>query len=344
MLGFRQLVGYRNPTLRELFTEQQFGDKKLIGGHGFFLKKYDVINNSIFVENIDRFNEQVLRQVYPDDPDVIPVEFTQAQLSNLDLLKDGVVSSQYASHLRPEQLVSFELGYRNLLVDGNLVVDVNSYFNVYNNMIGFAEVVGTDTSPLKDLFLAANQANSIAESERYSYFAKSTSKVKTAGISALVDYTSTDYFILGLNMGLNWIQQSDNDPIAPGFNTPNFRINISAGHRQIAGRLGFKYTLRIRSAFDWESNFESGRVESYSVSDVQFNYNIHSISSVLKAGFSNVGNEYYTDVYGGPRVGAIFYLSATYNLNFNKQLISYDEINKCVIGNYFIVNRLLQLG
>jgi len=85
------------------------------------------------------------------------------------------------------------------------------------------------------------------------------------------------------------------------------------GHNNIAKNMGFKVILRTRSSFDWESNFGDGVVDDYFNLDFQLNWRLPTIKSMLKFGMSNLGNEYYANTFGGPRIGALPYLQLTYD-------------------------------
>ena len=81
----------------------------------------------------------------------------------------------------------------------------------------------------------------------------------------------------------------------------------------MAKNLGFKFTLRTRRAFQWESNFGDGEVDSYINLDAQMNLRLPKIHSMIKAGLSNLGNDYYVTTFGGPGIGAIPYIQITYD-------------------------------
>ena len=57
------------------------------------------------------------------------------------------------SPTRPERIISFEVGYKSVLLNNKLVVDIDAYTNKYDGFLGQVEVavpasdkVGTDAS------------------------------------------------------------------------------------------------------------------------------------------------------------------------------------------------------
>ena len=91
------------------------------------------------------------------------------------------------------------------------------------------------------------------------------------------------------------------------------KTNISFGNRRIGKNLGFNVTYRYQSQFRWESNFAIGDVPEIHNFDAQLSYKVSQLKSVLKLGGSNIFNSRYYQNYGGPTIGAIYYLSITFD-------------------------------
>lgn len=63
----------------------------------------------------------------------------------------------------------------------------------------------------------------------------------------------------------------------------------------------------------------TGLIHTYNMLDVQVNY-VHVPSNfTLKMGASNVLNNQQVQVYGGPRIGRMAYISLAYAFNHQKQ-------------------------
>ncbi|MFN8690849.1 MAG: TonB-dependent receptor, partial [Cyclobacteriaceae bacterium] len=97
------------------------------------------------------------------------------------------------------------------------------------------------------------------------------------------------------------------------FNTPEHKYNISFGNRKVTDKLGFNIAYRWQDQFLWESSFAQGQVPSIGTVDAQVSYRLSGLKSVLKVGGSNITNERYVLNYGGPTLGAIYYVSVTFD-------------------------------
>ena len=61
-------------------------------------------------------------------------------------------------------------------------------------------------------------------------------------------------------------------------------------------RIQAKATVRMRTDFQWESNFGDGVVERFAIVDVQVTKDIPSLHAHVKIGVSNALNSYYGSV------------------------------------------------
>jgi outer membrane receptor protein involved in Fe transport len=74
--------------------------------------------------------------------------------------------------------------------------------------------------------------------------------------------------------------------------------------------------MRWQEEFEWQSSFTipaNGNVPSYTTLDAQVTYKLNSTKSTLKLGGSNILNKKYIQSLGGPNIGAIYYLSITFD-------------------------------
>ena len=309
--------GFRFPNLRETFTFQNLGSAWLVGGLGPLIEPLDLAGTAMFQQAVDEFNRQVAIAINPD-PEVNPVRFNQdqAEFLNLPILEAGLVAPGDIQAIRPEQIRTIEFGYKSVLSNKRLFVDLTYYHNTYDDFIGIIRVIKPKTSPQLDLFVAARQVNNSTEREQFFIYNNARETVRSQGISANVDYTSTGGFVLGVNAAWAALSSDPSDPIIPGFNTPSFKANYTLGHNNITKNLGFKINVRTRSSYPWESNFGDGEVDSYFNIDMQLNLRLPAIHSLIKAGMSNLGNEYYDNTFGGPRIGALPYIQITYDPMF----------------------------
>ncbi len=310
-------TGFRFPNLRETFTNQNLGSAQLIGGLWPLISPLNLAGNTFFQQTVDQFNQAVESNTNPD-PEVNPIRFNQeqAELLNLSILESGLVSDSQINEIKPEQIRTIEFGYKSVLANNKLLIDFTYYHNTYQDFIGIVRLVKPKTSPLQDMFLAARQINNSTEREVFFIYNNARETVRSQGISVNIDFTSTGGFIVGINGAWAALNSDPSDPIIPGFNTPKLKINYTLGHNNITPNMGFKVNLRTRTSYDWESNFGDGRVDDYFNIDVQLNLRLPTINSLLKFGMSNLGNEYYANTFGGPRIGALPYVQITYDPMF----------------------------
>ena len=182
--------------------------------------------------------------------------------------------------------------------------------------MGIVRVHKPRTDPGVDLFAAAGQINNTGEKDVYFIYSNAREQVRSQGFSFNLDYSSTGGFVLGLNGAWAALSSDADDPIIPGFNTPKIKLNYTLGHNNITKNIGFKISLRTRSSYLWESNLGDGEVMDYFNMDVQINWRLTGIQSMLKFGMSNLGNSYYANIFGGPRIGALPYIQLTYDPMF----------------------------
>ncbi|MFN7838286.1 MAG: TonB-dependent receptor, partial [Bacteroidota bacterium] len=97
------------------------------------------------------------------------------------------------------------------------------------------------------------------------------------------------------------------------FNTPEHKFNLGFGNRKLTDKIGFNVNYRYQNAFLWESTFAQGIVPEVGVVDAQVSYKLKNLKSMVKIGGSNLTNERYVLNYGGPTLGAVYYVSITFD-------------------------------
>lgn len=208
--------------------------------------------------------------------------------------------------IRPEQVRSFEVGYRTTLWD-KTYVDASYYFSRYKDFIGFQ--IGVDVYFDQNLLPQGTQA--------YRYAANSKNIVTTQGFSVGVSHYFAKYYQFSGNYSWNRLNTKIDDPIIPAFNTPEHKFNLGISGRDVkignVENIGFNINYKWIQGFVFEGSPQfTGNIPSYDLVDVQVNYKITKINSTLKLGASNVLNNRVYQVYGGPRVGRMAYISLLY--------------------------------
>jgi len=307
------LTGFRNPGVKEQFINKDLGTARYLGGLNNVNSSYLIPLNSIYLDNVNEFNEAVNADIIDEKN---PYNLEQAIANNLDILEAGIVQEEDMKELVPEQVISFEIGYKTRIKKA-LYLDAVYYNSIYNDFIGIAKVVKPRTSPQVSMLTAATQVNKSAQSDQYYVNVNSGERIGIQGVALGYKWLMPMGSVLSGNLAWADIRTDVDDPVAPGFNTPGFKSNLSLQNRKMDQmennpgfkNVGFKITWRYQSRFYWESPFGDGWVEPVSTFDIQSSININKPKAVLKFGASNIFNNKFTYSFGGPNIGVMFYAS-----------------------------------
>ncbi len=209
-------------------------------------------------------------------------------------------------YVKPEQLVSYEIGYKGL-ISQNFIVDLNGYYTSYKDFIGGDDVAAK--------YQTVHQGTTFAPGTIYSPYRNSPEDVTSTGIGLGLTYNFLKgYFVTGnYNYATFDSKQSDGSTFRAGFNTPENKFTVGVGNRKLTKNLGFNFNFRWQEEFLWQSDFGDWIVPEFGVFDAQFSYRIPSIKTIAKIGGTNLfGKDYRTNL-GGPFVGQQYYLSLTFD-------------------------------
>jgi hypothetical protein len=229
--------------------------------------------------------------------------------------------------VKPEEVQAFELGYRSQYEGIN--VDINGYYNIYNNFIGNLNVVAPLYGTASETFDFAQGAPTyVANPAVQTLHALANGNIR---VFQLYTNTSLEVQSLGFGIGLskkmlgnydfgvsyNYAEFQFDKAKAPGFeasfNTPKHRVKASVGNDKLIKNLGFNASVRWNSEYLWESTMVDGMIASATVFDAQINYGIPKLKSVLKIGAANIGNREYIQVLGAGAIGQQYFASWTLN-------------------------------
>lgn len=274
-------TGYRNPTTQDQYIDLAVGggSTRLIGGLPGSISAKDLyVNKGATSKSYGAF----LASAAAGTPNPGLLSFY-----NFDV-----------GGLRPERVKSFELGYKGL-VTKELLIDAYGYYSIFNDFIGGAEVYQNPIpSPGKP-------------TTKFNVPVNVTGEVKTYGGAFGVDYLVGKFNVSG-NLSYNKISDLPANFIN-NFNTPEYRMNVGLGNKEIAKNIGFNVQYRWQDKFNWSSTFSTGVVPSFSTIDAQMNFKVPSVQSIIKIGGSNILNKYYSTSAGNPEVGAVYYVSFAFN-------------------------------
>jgi iron complex outermembrane recepter protein len=236
----------------------------------------------------------------------------------------GLLQPANINYVKPEQIKAFEVGYKGLTLNKTLLFDANYYYSSYNNFILNSTVIQPRYNQV-----VRNESNTgnegvafdVATSsfQPYQLYTNATQKVAAQGASLGLTYSLPRGYTISGNTNWNKLHlNKDNDPDqTPGFNTPEWKFNLTFANRNFYKNTGFSVAYRWSDAYIWQSTFISGindaEIPAYGTLDAQVSYKVPSLKSILKIGGSNITNNYYRTVYGGPYVGGVYYVSITFD-------------------------------
>ena len=278
-LRFSYQTAYRFPSTQQQWIDLQVGGGiRLVGGIPYFNTKYN---------------------------------FATTPTYTYESLQAGTPQLYNAKEFKPETVKSFEAGYKGLLFNGKLLVDLYGYFGQYNDFIYRKVLVQSKTgSPI--------QQSDTTNGNAFSVPVNSVEKVKTFGYGIGLDYNLVKNYTIGFNFSSDELKDV---PTTPGFfsyfNAPKVRINVSLANNGFGYKklLGFNIVYKYQDSFYYQGDFASGYVPSAQTLDAQFSIKFPKANSIVKFGANNLLNQYYINAIGNSRVGGLYYISFGYNLN-----------------------------
>jgi outer membrane cobalamin receptor len=290
--------GYRFPSIFEALSYVNNGRVKRVGSLPYIDKGLGYLENSYTQQSVVNFNAAVSAQGNTN----------QAALANRDLLVPADLPNA-----RPERITSFEVGYKSVLLDNTLVVDIDAYINSYDGFLGQVQVfvphgvtIGTDTAVLAMLDKNRNSQ------DRYRVYTNAKNTYHNFGSALAVTYNFYKKYTLGGALNYNQMKSNKtNDVFVTGFNTPKWSGNISFGNREIVKNIGFNIVWRWQDSFLWESPLVTGNISAFSTVDAQVSFRLPKLYSTIKLGGSNLFDHRYLQYAGGPTIGGLYYAAIT---------------------------------
>ena len=300
-------TAFRNPTTQNQHIDLDIVSRRLLGGLPQYAQKYEVDQNSYTLSSVDTYTKAILDE--------------GATLEALldDDLRGILETSEPYDPVQPERIQSFEIGYKSIIAD-KIFIDGVFYFNTYKDFIGAYRVRkanGDIDSP--DISSRIGARASLLSGTSNNTFDMATNfkeKISAYGAALELNYSFSRGYMLGGNWNWNVLDkktQEKHKDFYFAFNTPQHKFNLQLTNRHLLGNLGFNIIFRWQSSFRWESTFAIGDVEKVGTLDAQISYKISSLKTMLKIGGDNLLNKQYVMNYGGPEMGAIFYISLTFD-------------------------------
>jgi outer membrane receptor protein involved in Fe transport len=303
-------LGYRFPALFEALSYVNNGRVKRVGSLSYINEGLGYLENSYTQASVINFNAAVSAAGNSDS----------AALANRNLL--AVANLPKAS---PEKINSIEIGYKTILLENKLILDLDAYSNEYSGFLGQVQVfvpkgetVGSDAAVIamldrnRDATAATATTAASKGQDRYRVYTNAKNKYRNYGAALGVTYNFYKKYLISGNVNFNKMKSNaTNDIFVTGFNTPQWTANLSFGNREIVKNMGFSVVWRWQDAFLWESPLVTGNIGSYSTVDAQVSFRFPKLKTSLKLGGANVLNNRYIQYAGGPTIGALYYAAVT---------------------------------
>ena len=302
--------GYRFPALFEALSYVNNGRVKRVGSLPYINEGLGYLDNSYTQASVINFNAAVSAAGNSDS----------AALANRNLL-------QWANlpKAKPEEITSFEIGYKSILLDNKLVIDIDAYSNTYHGFLGQVQVfvpkgetVGSDAAVLamldrnRDATAATATTAASQGQDRYRVYTNAKNVYHNFGSALGITYVFYKKFTVAGNVNFNKMKANKTDDIfVTGFNTPEWSSNLSFGNREVVKNIGFNITWRWQDAFLWESPLVTGRISAYNTVDAQVSFHLPKAKTTIKLGGSDIFNNRYLQYAGGPTLGALYYAAIT---------------------------------
>jgi iron complex outermembrane receptor protein len=294
--------GYRFPSLFEALSYVNNGGVRRVGGLSEVNNGLGYLENSYTLASINNYTNAVNNDVANGQ------NKTTAGLNERALLQQTNLSP-----IKPEQINSFEVGYKSVVFKNKVVVDWDAYYNIYHGFLGQVDVAVPTTGPVNsdqgvlDMLNKANQT-------RYRVYTNSTNVYKNYGSALGLNYNFYKKFTVGGNVSFNTLVANHTaDVFVTGFNTPKWMTSISFGNREIFKNFGFNIVYRWQDKFQWQSPLANGEIPAYYTFDTQVNYRVPKAKATVKLGGTNILNRHYIQYAAGPTIGALYYVALTFD-------------------------------
>jgi len=208
------------------------------------------------------------------------------------------------SYVKPEQLWSYEIGYKGVIAS-QLLIDLNYYYTSYSNFLGEQYVISKNAT--------THQGNTIAAGTSWYPYVNSPYTLTSWGIGLGLTYNLPRNFVLTGNYNYATFSGTQSPDFQSNFNTPPNRYSIGLGNRKLTKNLGANVNFRYQDSFLWQSSYGVGNIPAYGIVDAQVSYKMTPIKTVVKIGGTNIGGGDYRTNIGSPFIGQQYYISLTFD-------------------------------
>jgi outer membrane receptor protein involved in Fe transport len=210
--------------------------------------------------------------------------------------------------IKPESVSSFEAGYKGLLAENKLLIDLYAYFGQYQDFLGRTNTIQTTTGVAADITNPSKRRN-------ISVPVNTSDKVKTYGFGFSFDYRLPANFTLGFNAASDVLKDVPAGFVAY-FNAPKYKTNATFGNTGFGPgkRVGFNVAYRWQQGFYYQGDFANGNLPDVHTLDAQISVKLPKTKSIIKLGANNLLNQYYYNAIGNSQIGGLYYVSYGFNV------------------------------
>lgn len=237
-----------------------------------------------------------------------------------------------SDYVKPEQVSSFELGYRGKIQD--FIIDASAYYSSYQDFLAGEGVIAPFYGDVSNFDLTGYDPNNPAtvaglnsdtqqilaalqngDFQAYQTNTNSSEKVNSYGAAIQVSTKVFDGFDLSANYTYAKLDfdVKKNPDFRTNFNTPEHKVKASFGKTDLFKNVGFNVSWRWSDNYFWEASFGDGDVPAFHVLDAQVNFRIPGLKSAFKVGATNLLQDEYFTAFGTGYIGSQYYVSWTIN-------------------------------
>ena len=291
-------IGYRFPIIFEAFSNVNSGGVKRVGG--LPIMSQGIFENGWLQTSVSAFQSAVLKDINTGG-----IVLADAIIKNKSLLK----ANPY-TYLQPEKVRSMEIGFRQILSKGKLMIDADAYLNKYNSFIAQVNIAVPQSNNLDSLPYSLYDRS---KQKPYRMWTNSTSVVQNYGFSISANYVKPQSIMFNAQVSFTKLSKKESqDGLEDGFNTPAWSSSLSFSTHELMEQWKFGASWRWQDSYEWISFLVSGSVPSFQTVDAFVGYEFKKQPVALKLGGTNILNHYYQSFLGGPSIGGFYYLSLTF--------------------------------
>ena len=271
-------TGFRNPSTQDQYIGFNVGSAILLGSAPDNLTRYsETLPVATAVGQALAGGQTVVMtglNAYNNSYTASSVSAFSALAASNPVAGSALLRKTNVNYVKPEQVKAFELGYRSFISD--VSIDINGYYNIYNDFIGNLNVVAPFYGTAQDAPnpLAADAgAQSLHALQNgnyraYQLYTNTNVEIKSLGFGLGLSKKIYRDFEVGVNYNyaeFNFDQAKD-PSFEAGFNTPKHRVKASFGNEKLFENFGFNISGRWNSEYLWQSTMVDGMIAAATVS------------------------------------------------------------------------------